>query len=306
MAANIAVVANLKGGVGKSTTTIMLADGLAYYFGLTVLVIDLDAQSNASQILLTERGVQAAADQGKGTHELLAQFTSGRAPAASPFIIPNAVSLEALRKAEEQDERLGWISAIPAHPQLRLAEIDLEESWYSGTGTPSTLSAALTDHFARATEPLLSIYDLILIDCPPYLSPLARAAMASADVFVTPTLADPISTWGTKQFTDWVTAHVAPDLPDRNFIAITRFRNTAIARQIESELKTVYLKDRFFGPTIPESVAVIKAMDRPSLDSYETFRGKYGSVRGDVRRLAQRYAAFHGQRTGDTWDQVRD
>ena len=56
MPALTAAIANLKGGVGKSTTTVMLADGLAYYYGMNVLVIDLDPQANSSQMLLTEMG----------------------------------------------------------------------------------------------------------------------------------------------------------------------------------------------------------------------------------------------------------
>ena len=94
MSANIASIANLKGGVGKSTTTVMLADGLAYFFGLDVLVVDLDSQANSSQVLLTEVGLDAAADQGKGAHEMLGQFVRGERPVAGPFIVPNAVSPE--------------------------------------------------------------------------------------------------------------------------------------------------------------------------------------------------------------------
>lgn len=304
--AEIAAIANLKGGVGKSTTTIMLADGLAYFHGLEVLVIDLDSQANASQILLTESGVQAAHEQEKGADFLLQQFINGEPPAAAPFIVPNAVSLDELRRAEERDERLGWISVLPSHPELRLKEMSLEEEWYSGTGTPSSLSASLTEHFKAAVKPLLSLYDVILIDCPPHLSPLARAALATADSFILPTLADPISTWGTKQFSDWVCEHVTADLPERNFVVVTRFKNTALSRQIKNELEEVYLKDRFFGTTIPDSINVVRAMDRPAADSYSSFRGKYASVTGDVRRLAQRYVEFMGQRTGQTWNLVRD
>lgn len=306
MPATTVAIANLKGGVGKSTTTVMLADGLAYFYGMNVLVIDLDPQANSSQMLLTERGVQAAADQGKGAHPLLAEFVARRPAAVAPFIMPNAVTLEELRIAEEQDERAGWISILPSHPQLRLSELSLEETWYSGAGTPTTLAAALAAYLRDAFAPLSSLYDVILLDCPPHLSPLARAGLAISDVFLTPTIADSVSTWGTKQFSDWVGKFIAPDLPSRNFIVVTRFRDTKYARQVVSDLRDIYLKDRWFGPTIPESVQVLTAMDRAALDSYDTFRGKYGGVRTDVRRLAERFTDFLGQRTGATWQKIRD
>lgn len=306
MSAIIAAVANLKGGVGKSTTTVMLADGLAFFYGLDVLVIDLDSQANSSQILLTEVGVHAAAEQGKGGQELLAQFVRREPPAAAPFIMPNAVSIEELRRAEENDQRLGWVSALPSHPQLRLSEMSLEEDWYSGDGTPSTLAGALSEHFGQAIAPLRSLYDVILIDCPPHLSPLSRAALATADCFILPTLADPISVWGTKQFSEWVSQHVSEDLARRSFLVVTRFRNTALARQMCTDIQDVYLRDHFFGAVIPDSVNVLKAMDRPGFDSYNSFRGKYGSVTGDVRRLSQRYAEFVEQLTGTRWEKVRD
>ncbi|HVY88054.1 MAG TPA: ParA family protein [Hyphomonadaceae bacterium] len=306
MTALTTAIANLKGGVGKSTTTVMLADGLAHYYGMDVLVIDLDPQANSSQMLLTERGVQAALDQGKGAQHLLADFVAGKPAAAAPFIMPNAVTLEELRLAEENDERKGWIASLPSHPQLRLQELGLEEQWYSRAGTPSTLSEALAEYFRTAFEPLLPIYDVILFDCPPHLSPLARAGLSLADTFITPTIADSVSTWGTKQFSDWVGKYIASDLPQRNFVLITRFRDTRYARQVASDLREIYLKDRWFGPTIPESIHVLNAMDRAAPDSYNTFRGKYAGVTTDVRRLAERFTDFMSQRTGRTWQRIRD
>jgi cellulose biosynthesis protein BcsQ len=306
MPAMTAAIANLKGGVGKSTTTVMLADGLAFFYGMTVLVIDLDPQANSSQMLLTEQGVQAASDQGKGTHHLLAEFMAGRKSSAAPFIMPNAVTLEELRVAEEQDERRGWVSILPAHPQLRLREMTLEEEWYTRSGTPTTLSRSLSDYFREAFAPLGALYDIILLDCPPHLSPLARAGLSISNAFITPTIADSVSTWGTKQFSDWVGANIAPDLPEKNFVVVTRFRDTRYARNIASDLREIYLKDRWFGPTIPESVHVLTAMDRAAPDSYDTFRGKYGPIKGDVRRLAERFTDFMSMRTGATWQRIRD
>ena len=80
MTATIAAIANLKGGVGKSTTTLMLADGLAYFYGANILVVDLDPQASTSQMLLTDRGLQMAFDQGKGVHHLVEQFMANKAP----------------------------------------------------------------------------------------------------------------------------------------------------------------------------------------------------------------------------------
>ncbi|MEM8634822.1 MAG: ParA family protein [Pseudomonadota bacterium] len=307
MSATIAAIANLKGGVGKSTTTVMLADSLAYFFGLNILVIDLDAQANSSQMLLTEQGVHAASEQGKGAHHLLGQFLDGQKAAAAPFIMPNAVSIEELRAAEMKSERLGWISALPAHPQLRMDEMSLEEEWYSRTGTPTTLSESLARHFENGFADLLPLYDVILLDCPPHLSPLSRAGLALADVFVLPTLADSVSGWGTKQFITWVQDNLRADLKDRSFSVITRFRNTGYARQMRTELQNITLKDVWFGPTIPESIDVLRAMERPAQDSYDTFRGKYGKMKNDVRRLADEFIEFLVSRRWETSPQrVRD
>ena len=283
MTASMIAVSNLKGGVGKSTTTLMLADGLAYHFGAEVLVVDLDAQANSSQMLLTERGLHMAFRQGKGVHHLVGQFMADETPDIAKLILPNAVTLEAIRADEEKDERKGWVSILPSHPQLRLTEMALEEKMYSSGRSPTQLANMMASHIQSALEPLMSLYDVILIDTPPYL--VASRAMPHyllAETYVTPTLADAVSTWGTKQFTDWVTNHVREDLPERNFVVVTRFRNTRYARDAESELKNVYLKDRTFGPTIPESVQALMAIERADLESYDTMRGKYGSLRGDV------------------------
>jgi cellulose biosynthesis protein BcsQ len=237
---------------------------------------------------------------------MLAQFVNRERPNISEFIMPNAITLEELRLAEEQDERAGWVSSLPSHPHLRLQEMGLEEEWYSKAGTPTTLSSALATHFEEGFGALREYYDVILIDCPPHLSPLARAGLQIADVFVMPTIADAVSTWGTKQFSDWITANIAEDLAKRHFVVISRFRNTAYSRQVASELQDIYLKDRWFGPKIPESVHVLNAMERPAPDSYNTFRGKYGGVKGDVRRLTERFSDFLRPRTEFKWQKIRD
>ena len=87
MTATVSAIANLKGGVGKSTTTLMLADGLAYFYGANVLVVDLDPQASSSQMLLTDRGLQMAFDQGKGVHHLVEQFMNNEKPSINGLIL---------------------------------------------------------------------------------------------------------------------------------------------------------------------------------------------------------------------------
>jgi len=296
MSATIAAIANLKGGVGKSTTTLMLADGLAYFYGANVLVVDLDPQASISQMLLTDRGLQMAFDQGKGVHRLIEQFMDNERPVLSNLILPNAVTLEELRLAEERDERAGWISILPSHSQLRLTEMEMEERIDSRGMAPSRLANYIATQIDNALNPIKSMYDIILIDTPPYMSPVARAGLSIATTYVTPTLADAVSIWGSKQFTDWVSTHITPHLASRNFVVVTRFRNTRYARKAEQALKKVHLKDRTFGPNIPESVQALNAMDRYDLDSYSTLRGKYGRLRNDVKRLTGSFAEFLAKR----------
>ena len=304
LSASFVAIANLKGGVGKSTTTLMLADGLAYHYGANVLVVDFDPQANSSQMMLTERGLQMAYEQGKGVVSLLDQFADGAPPNLADLILPNAVTLDELRKAEQKDQRRGWISILPSHPSLRFSEMEVEERLYGQGRRPSELASDLHRHFAAALEPVKSLYDVILIVTPPYISPLARAGLMLAETYVTPTLADPVSIWGTKQFSDWMAGNIAADIATRNFIVVTRFKNTRYARDAEHELRTIYLKNRQFGPTIPESVQALQAMDRADLDSYNTMRGKYGNLRGDVRRLSESFAGFLATRMGITAPQL--
>lgn len=300
MTATIAAIANLKGGVGKSTTTLMLADGLAYFYGANILVVDLDPQASTSQMLLTDRGLQMAFDQGKGVHHLVEQFMANKEPNIGNLILPNAVTLEELRRAEERDDRLGWISILPSHSQLRLTEMELEEKIYSKGMAPTRLANYIAGHIEKALDPLKSLYDIILIDTPPYMSPVARAGLSIATNFITPTLADSVSIWGTKQFSDWVSTQITPHLASRNFIVVTRYRNTKYARNAEKQLREVHLKGRTFGPKIPESVQALNAMDRMDLDSYSTLRGKYGRLRNDVKKLSESFVNFLAHRSNNT------
>ncbi len=124
MAVRIAV-ANVRGGVGKSTTTMMLAEGLALR-GLRVLVIDLDPQSMVSELLLGFVGLRNAIDDGRTIARVLHRLAAGQQPELESCTTW-ASDLAELRNPHGR----GRIDLIASDPVL-LKDLD----WRIRTGRP--------------------------------------------------------------------------------------------------------------------------------------------------------------------------
>ena len=142
----IVAVCNQKGGVAKTTTCVNLAAGLAAA-GMRVLVVDLDAQANASRSL----GVTQAM---RGAYEFLAG-DDDKASAA----VRSAVT---------------GVMVVPATPALHLSELE-----------PAVAAMSAAELRARLTAPDVAI-DIILIDCPPTLGVLSINAISAADLILIP------------------------------------------------------------------------------------------------------------------------
>lgn len=293
MPATVVAIANLKGGVGKSTTTVMLADGLSCLSGRRVLVVDLDPQASSSQMLLTESGVNAAFARSQGVFQLLATTDDVAQPDARILTVPATGLLSGPTTGDPSPAAsVGRLFVCPSHPLVRLRELSIEEDWYGRGAHPHGLSEWIQHRMERFLSPLKDDFDLILLDCPPNLSLLARAGLECADAYVTPLMADSVCLWGARQFADWVSLKIDPGFRQRQFVVITRFRNTDHARRMAEEARSLYLRDSHVGPTIPESAHIVRAMEPPSADSRTTFAEKYGPAQRDVRRLVERFEGF--------------
>ncbi|MCM2338269.1 MAG: ParA family protein [Lysobacter sp.] len=152
-------IANQKGGVGKTTTSICLARGLATS-GKRVLLVDLDPHASATRSF----GVPAEPTP-SGTHEV--------------FVSPTNLLVNLARHTA-----IAGLQLVAAQPALAT----LERRGATQPGLGLALGRAL--HAARGS------YDHVLLDCPPTLGLLMVNALAAADRLVIPTQTDPLALHG--------------------------------------------------------------------------------------------------------------
>ncbi|MFI5710265.1 ParA family protein [Kribbella sp. NPDC051620] len=225
------VVANQKGGVGKTTTTVNVAAGLALY-GARILVIDLDPQGNASTALGIEHS--------EGTPGVYEAVIEGEP--LSKLLVPCA-------------EHPG-IVVVPATIDLAGAEIEL----VSIVARESRLKKALDAHLAE-TEAAGERYDYVFIDCPPSLGLLTVNALTAAREVLVPIQSEYYALEGLSQLLrhiDMVKSHLNPTL-DVSTILLTMYdARTKLAGEVATEVRN-HFQDSVLRTAVPRSVRISEA-----------------------------------------------
>ncbi|MBQ2775970.1 MAG: ParA family protein [Peptococcaceae bacterium] len=218
----VIVIANQKGGVAKTTTSVNLAASLAHY-KKKVLLLDLDPQGNASSGL----GVNKAALE-HSTYDVLVNFV--------PI---DKITIEINKK----------MSLVPAKVELAGAEMEL----VSAISRESRLKNALDD--------VRDAYDYIIIDTPPSLGLLTLNALTAADSFLVPIQCEYYALEGLSQLLSTikiVQKNLNPKL-EMEGILMTMFDNrTNLANQVVADVKENF-KDKVFKTIIPRNVRLSEA-----------------------------------------------
>ena len=223
----IIAIANQKGGVGKTTSAVNLAAGLAMG-GLSVLVIDADAQGNASSALGVAHPV--------GT------------PSTYDVMIGGAELEDVLQPCPDVE----GILVCPATIDLSGAEIELVDV----PGRESRLKAALSRYVAAHHE-----IDIILIDCPPSLGLVTLNVMVAADEVLIPIQAEYYALEGLSQLwntVERVGAGMNPGLRVSGMLLTMSDKRTRLSEEVESEGRA-HFPHHTFETVIPRSVRISEA-----------------------------------------------
>jgi cellulose biosynthesis protein BcsQ len=255
MAAKIISVSNMKGGVGKTTISVALAQALAKggngQRAAKVLVVDLDAQANASFWLCGHDALTASIDAGKTIDAFLEDAIVFGRPATLRDII---------RPAKTMQDHL---FVAPASPNLRIVEREMIVFLSRRQRNLLEVERVVSDLLERQLAELRTAYDVIIFDTAPGISALTEAALRASHVVIVPTVPDFISNLGLLSFcrsVSWSHNDVANATKRTPWVVANKVRTTRhhqlMLKQMRAEAAGADSEFNMFRTEIPNSARI--------------------------------------------------
>lgn len=256
MPTTIVAIANQKGGVGKSTTTINLGAGLAFQ-GERVLLVDLDPQGNTTSGL----GIDRAAIE-YSTYDLIVEDVA----------IEDAIEPSSVRD----------LFVVPATIELAGAEIELV-SMFSREA-----------RLGNALKPIAGDYDFVLVDCPPSLGLLTVNGLAAADEVLIPIQCEYYALEGVSQLMkniQLVQRNLNPQLNIEGVLLTMFDGRTTLASDVVAQVRE-HFGETTYRTVIPRTVRLSEAPSYGEpIEAYDPM--SRGAIA--YRELAREFRRRHGR-----------
>lgn len=221
--AKVFVIANQKGGVGKTTTTVNLAAGMAAQ-GQRVLLVDLDPQGNASM--------------GSGIDKQSLEYS----------VYQVLVGLASVAQARQRSET-GKYDVLPANRELAGAEVELVEL--------DQRERRLKHAIAEVDDE----YDFVLIDCPPSLSLLTLNGLCAAHGVIVPMQCEYFALEGLSDLVNTIKqvhANLNKELKVIGLLRVMFDPRVTLQQQVSAQLES-HFGDKVFKTLIPRNVRLAEA-----------------------------------------------
>jgi chromosome partitioning protein len=283
MPAKIISVINMKGGVGKSTTTVALAETLAVHHRWKTLVIDLDPQTNASIMIAGPEKWDALREAERTLDFYFEAFATNETKPKS-FKVLREDRVSDLKTAPD-------VSVIAAAPEFRTLERDMIETFVTRGYHIGAIQKWIADRFIQGLRVVLNDHDAIFIDCPPGISLFAEAALIASDAILVPSIPDYMSRLGLITFR----RRALRMLEDRRqgpaplFVLATKYEESMALHRSEAALLKDNLGDAMFDVRIPQIMDIARAAEWS--ETLRTFDQKYGAGAPLMQALGEEFIA---------------
>ena len=259
---------NTKGGVGKSTLVLALAETISAYHGKNVLVIDSDAQASVSSMLMSVSSLYKLQSEGA----TIVDYLHGRVLKNQVIDWPKFI----VRNVSDVDDARS-LFLLPSDMQLTLLEREVSKE---------NLHGKLREVIGELLTGVRRVFDVVLIDCPPGLSVLTECWLREADFHISPTKADYVSVCGLEVFRRF--KGLNPEMGfAQNLGVIVNMKET---NSTSDEEYHRWLQDNAENACFAQAIPRMPALqDAANFHSYErSYLAKYpGQVGNAVRALTE-------------------
>ena len=266
-------ITNRRGGVGKTTTTLMLAYAFAVYGKKSVLVIDLDAQASTSSTLMGPELWHEARRKNRTVGDLVLEVYGSGPVDMSPYV-SDVVGDVHMNPGQVMPK----IQAIPSSFTLDERELEFVYQYARQFTVLPKMYSAIRERIAEIFRSLEGQHDIVLFDCPPGLSNVAWGALRAADHAILPYIPDRTA----EDNISWLISRLQKNNPNQ------QHRVLANRYQVKSPIMqgvTATINQEFpsLGVVIPMQTSLSNALEYE--ENTQTINQKFGTSISSVKSL---------------------